>query len=154
MVIHKRKKNIRQRGSKTHGWGAMKKHRGAGNRGGRGMAGSGKRGDSKKPSIWKNKKYFGMHGFKKKNIKRIIKAVNIIDLEDKFDKWVNNKLIHKDNDFYNLDLTKLGFNKLLGRGKVTKKYKITTEFASKKAIDKIKNLGGEVILKYKNVSME
>ena len=38
-----RKKNTRQRGSHTHGWGAKKKHRGAGNRGGRGNAGSGPR---------------------------------------------------------------------------------------------------------------
>jgi len=60
----KRKKVTKQRGSKTHGWGAMKKHRGAGNRGGRGMAGTGKRGDAKKPSIQKNKKYFGKYGFK------------------------------------------------------------------------------------------
>ena len=52
MTVNKRKKNSRQRGSHTHGWGAMKKHRGAGNRGGRGAAGSGKRADSKKPSIW------------------------------------------------------------------------------------------------------
>ena len=50
---NKRSKNSRQRGSKTHGWGAMKKHRGAGHRGGRGAAGSGKRGDAKKPSIWR-----------------------------------------------------------------------------------------------------
>jgi large subunit ribosomal protein L15 len=51
MTTHRRKKNVKQRGSKTHGWGSMKKHRGAGNRGGRGKAGTGKRGDQKKPTI-------------------------------------------------------------------------------------------------------
>ena len=56
-MVVTRKKNTRQRGSKTHGCGSMKKRRGAGHRGGRGAAGSGKRGDCKKPSIWKNKKY-------------------------------------------------------------------------------------------------
>ena len=66
MTVNKRTKSSRDRGSKTHGCGSMKKRRGAGNRGGRGMAGTGKRADQNKPSIWKNKKYFGKYGFKKK----------------------------------------------------------------------------------------
>ena len=65
MTVNKRKKNSRQRGSQTHGWGAKKKHRSFGNRGGKGMAGSGKRADSKKPSLWKER-YFGKIGFKSK----------------------------------------------------------------------------------------
>ena len=48
MTINKRKKNTRQSAGTTHGCGSMKKRRGAGNRGGRGNAGSGKRGDAKK----------------------------------------------------------------------------------------------------------
>ena len=55
MTVNKRKKNVRQRGHKTHGWGEKKKHRGKGHQGGAGMAGTGKRADSKKPSIWKDK---------------------------------------------------------------------------------------------------
>ena len=44
----------------------MKKRRGAGNRGGRGMAGSGKRADQKKPTILKlyGSSYFGKRGEK------------------------------------------------------------------------------------------
>ena len=53
MTYNKRKKNTRMRGGTTHGYGSMKKNRGAGNRGGRGNAGSGKRADSKKPKIYK-----------------------------------------------------------------------------------------------------
>ena len=68
MVVNKRKKSTRQRAGTTHGYGSMKKHRGAGHRGGRGASGTGKRADSKKPSIWKQTDYFGKHGFKKKNI--------------------------------------------------------------------------------------
>ena len=48
---NKVKKVRKFRGSHTHGYGSKKKHRGAGSRGGRGMAGSGKRADQKKPSI-------------------------------------------------------------------------------------------------------
>ena len=66
MVVHKQKKNKRMRGAKTtHGYGAKKKHRGSGNKGGKGMAGSGKRADQKKTMILKvfGNEYFGRHGF-------------------------------------------------------------------------------------------
>ena len=53
----KEKKVRKMRGSRSHGHGDKKK-RGAGQRGGRGIAGTGKRGDSKKPSI-NVKNYFG-----------------------------------------------------------------------------------------------
>jgi len=145
MVINKRKKLSRYRGSKTHGGGAMKKRRGAGNRGGRGMAGTGKRGDAKKPCIWKNTKYFGKRGFKKKNVKEI-KSINIGFLEENIDKLLSQKKAKKDGEFYIVDLKGLGFNKLLSQGTVTKKFKVKTELASAKAAEAVKKAGGEVIL--------
>jgi large subunit ribosomal protein L15 len=144
MVINKRSKNSRQRGNLTHGWGAMKKHRGKGNKGGAGMAGTGKRGDAKKPSIWKNPKYFGKYGFKKKNTAPI-KAVNLSYFEEKLDKLVAKKLIQQEGDNYIIDVQKIGFNKVLGYGKLTKKFKITSPRFSKDAVKKIKAAGGEVI---------
>jgi len=148
MVVRKRKKALRQRGSKTHGWGSKKKHRGAGNRGGRGMAGSGKRSDSKKPSIWSDK-YFGKHGFSSKSTK-IINPVNLDYLEENLYRLISKKLVNKENNIFSVDLEKLGFNKLLGNGKVQSKYKIKVPYASKKAIEKVKGSGGEVILTVKN----
>ncbi len=145
MVVNKRKKNSRYRGSKTHGWGSMKKHRGAGNRGGRGMAGTGKRGDAKKPSIWKNKKYFGKYGFHKPGVVKKVVPVNLSYFEEKADELVANKLITKEADRYVIDAAKLGFNKVLGCVKLTKKFKIVSESFSKKAVEKIKAAGGEVV---------
>ena len=145
MTVNKRKKNDRQRGSKTHGWGAKKKHRGQGNRGGRGMAGTGKRADSKKPSIWKDKNYFGKHGFVSKTPKIKINPVNINFIEQHLDKFISNDLIRKEDGFYSVELEKLGYNKLLGDGKVSMKFKIKTPFASEKAVEKVKEAGGEII---------
>lgn len=145
MAVNKRKKFSRQRGSHTHGWGSKKKHRGAGSRGGRGMAGTGKKGDAKKPSIWKNVKYFGKYGFKKKGIIPEIKPVNLIYFEQKLGSLLANKLISKENDLYIIDVAKLGFNKVLGYGKLTKKYKILAPLFSKGASQKIKAAGGEAI---------
>ncbi|MBL7054828.1 uL15 family ribosomal protein [Candidatus Woesearchaeota archaeon] len=153
MTINKRKKNTRQRGTHTHGWGAKKKHRGAGNRGGRGMAGTGKRGDATKPRIW-GRKYFGKFGFKKKNVVKI-KAVNISYLEDNLKSFLNDKLVLKENELYVVDMKKLGFNKLLSQGNVLNKFKIKVSYASKKAVEKIKNKGGDVdLLKKEKISTE
>jgi len=55
-------------------------------------------------------------------------------------------VLNIENEFFSVDLDKLGFNKLLSRGKVTNKYKIKVPYASKKAIEKVKSNGGEVIL--------
>lgn len=146
MVVIKRKKFSRMRATTTHGYGSRKKHRGAGSRGGRGMAGTGKRADAKKPSIWKDTKYFGKYGFRRNVRLKKINTVNVSDIEKKLDFYVEKKLIEKKSDTYIIDLNKLGFQKLLGDGKATKKLKITAQYASKKAVEKVKKAGGEVIL--------
>ena len=43
-------------------------------------------------------------------------------------------------------LGKLGYNKLLSKGKVNKKLKISVKYASKKVVEAVKKSGGEVIL--------
>lgn len=154
MTATKRKKTSRLRGSHTHGWGAKKKHRGAGSRGGKGMAGTGKRGDAKKPSIWKNKKYFGKHGFKKLSSSEEIKPINISYFEENLDKLLSEKLIEHQGDLYIIDVKKLGFNKVLGCGKLTNKYKISSPYFSKKVVEKIKAAGGEAIETKKKVKPE
>ena len=152
MTTYKTRKNRKMRGSHTHGWGAKKKHRGAGSRGGRGMAGTGKRGDAKKPCIWKNTKYFGKYGFTRpKKIIVKIKAINLKTIEQRLESLLSKKLIEKKNDSYVIDLKKLGFNKVLSTGKITKKFIIKCDYASKKAIDKIKKSGGSIILEQKKV---
>lgn len=142
MTVKKRKKVTRYRGSKTHGGGAMKKRRGAGNRGGRGMAGTGKRGDAKKPSIWA-KDYFGKHGFKKKN-KKTINAINLKTVEERITFWADRKLIEVKKDIYHINLGKLGYDKLIGSGNVTRKINIVVGRATEGAVEKIKKAEGNV----------
>ncbi|RLG32705.1 50S ribosomal protein L15 [Methanosarcinales archaeon] len=137
----KRKKVVKYRGSKTHGGGAMKKRRGAGNRGGRGRAGSGKRGDAKKPSYWKEKT--GRKGFTSKSRKEI-KAINLELITKNLNSWIKKGLIVKKPSGYEIELKKLGYDKLLGKGRVKEKLLIITDSASKKAVDKVVKAGGEV----------
>ena len=146
---NKTKKNVRQRGSKTHGCGSMKKRRGAGNRGGRGAAGSGKRGDCKKPSIWKNKKYFGSYGFTSHVPRGIAMPVNMHYIESRAENFLKKGLIKSEGGFYIINLNDLGYQKLLSKGKITRKYKISCDYATDKAVEKVKSLGGEVLVRTK-----
>ncbi len=147
MVAIKRRKNTRQRARTTHGYGSMKKNRGAGHRGGRGRAGSGKRGDVKKPSLlWeKGHKHKGRVGFKTYN-KETITTINLALLESKMDSFVKKGFAQKKGDVFVIDLKDIKRVKILGSGKVTLKYEVTAKYASQRAIEKIANAGGKIIL--------
>ena len=139
-----RKKNSRQRGSHTHGWGAKKKHRGKGNKGGAGNAGTGKRGDANKPSIWTNKKFFGKYGFTPR-LKNVC-AINIQYLNEMIDSLVSKKFAEKNGDVYVIDLAKIRIKKLLSKGIPSKKFEIKVEMASPSVIESVKAAGGSVTL--------
>ena len=116
----------------THGRG-KKAGRGAGLRGGRGNAGLLKH---KHMYMTKNiPNHFGRHGFKRpQSIVKKDRTINVGDLEKEF------------SGKKEIDLTKEGFDKLLGGGKLNSKLKVKVEKASQSAIDKVKEKGGEIIL--------
>ncbi len=144
MTVNKRTKKSRYRGSQTHGGGAKKKRRGAGHRGGRGMAGSGKRADSKKPSLWKEE-YFGKRGFTSKSRRPKDTAINISILEEMIPGLLAQGVASQDKGMAAIDLGKAGYTKLLGNGAARTKMKITVLHASQQAIEKVRQAGGEVI---------
>ena len=67
-------------------------------------------------------------------------------IEENFDSLLKKNIIVKENNFYNVDVQKLGFNKLLSKGNISNKLRIKVMFASKNAIEKVKAAGGEVNL--------
>lgn len=147
MTTRRRKKITRQRGSRTCGAGT-KKRRGSGNRGGFGMAGSGKRADQKKPGLINlyGNDYFGKHGFVRQTTVHY-RAIGLEYLDRKIDGLAQKgKAEHKAN-VYTIDLGSMGIGKLLGNGTTSKKMRVTVERASKSAIEKIKKAGGEVTTK-------
>ena len=131
-----KKKNKGFRGYKSHGWGSKKKHRGKGSHGGKGMAGTGKRADTKKPTIINlyGNDYFGKHGFVVPQA-TTYKAINLRDL---------NTLIAKHSIKGEINLKEYGYGKLLAVGELRIALKITVERASAQAIEKVKNAGGSV----------
>jgi len=116
----------------THGRG-KKAGRGAGLRGGRGNAGLLKH---KYMHMIKNMPdHFGKHGFKRpQSVIKKDKIINIGKLEQIFPEKKE------------IDLGKEGYDKLLGGGNIKTKMKIKVDSASEKAISKIEEKGGEVIL--------
>ena len=133
MIEVVRKKTKKFRGSATHGRG-KKAGRGAGLRGGRGNAGLLKHRYTYMVKYMPD--HFGRHGFKRHTGgKKVHHCINVGQLEDKYPgkKEIN--------------LTKEGFQKLLGGGSVSSKVKITVPAATEKAVAKISEKGGEVVLK-------
>ena len=148
MSLNRRKKAIKFRGDHTHGYGSKKKHRGSGHQGGVGMAGTGKKADQKKTMIWKDTQYFGGHGFDSKNRTKI-KYINLFYIETHLDKLIKEGKAKKEGDSYHIDLKNFGCNKLLGSGNVTKKYVISTDYASLSAVEKVTAAKGTVNVRFK-----
>jgi len=130
---YKRKKSVKLRGSMTHGHGHKKKRRGGGSLGGRGNAG-----------LLKHKKFrmlkyqrerLGKHGFKslkQKGFKPNTVTLNLNDLV----RLAEGKEI---------DLTSLGYDKVLGSGKVTVALTVKAKAFSEKAKEKIEKAGGKAV---------
>jgi len=124
-----RRKNSRHRGSHTHGGGFKKKGRGKGNRGGIGLAGTGKRADHKK-----NLKLhpFGKDKTLRKKITPKLPTINLRDIVAKLKKGQTEVVLE-------------GY-KILGIGEIKTKLTIKASAASKSALDKIKKAGGDIML--------
>ena len=143
MKLKKRTKSSRMsgKGMGTHGWGARKKHKKTGHRGGKGMSGSGKRADHKKTLITKlyGNKYFGKQGITSRKTKRDTRQrINLQTIETNLEKY-GKKIDGK----FEIDLKNY---KILGQGEVKNKLIIKANDASKSAMEKVKASGGEIIL--------
>ncbi|MDZ4171053.1 MAG: uL15 family ribosomal protein [Methanobacteriaceae archaeon] len=143
MIRTKRKIN-KMRGSRTIGGGCSKKRRGAGHRGGRGMAGG-----HKHKWSWivnNDPDHFGKYGFKRpqKSIKKV-NPVNLSYLDENLEQLLEKGLATTENDVIVIDITELGFNKVLGRGKITKPLLIKAPEFSGLAEKKIQEAGGESV---------
>lgn len=147
MVVRKEKKSRKLRGSRTHGYGRVGQHRKAGSRGGRGAAGL-----HKHKWTWVVKyhpDWFGKHGFRNPNptiVKKEIKAINLKELSEKVEELLRENKLKLENNSVVVDLVELGYNKLLGEGSLSRPMKIVTPRATKTAIEKVREAGGEVVV--------
>ena len=117
------------RGSRYHGRG-KKAGRGAGKRGGRGNAGLNKH------KVMTRLKYmpghWGMHGFNRHPSLRTVNSS------------INVGVVSEIADGDKIDLTEMGYDKLLGSGQISKTLHIKVKEASSKAVEKVEAAGGSV----------
>lgn len=144
MVTNKQKKVTKQRGRRTHGYGLT--HRGSGRKGGKGRAGGIKKSNCKKRSYSPTE--FGRHGFKIKNIVEE-KVITTKQLDQSIEKLLEQKKIKEEKGKYLIDLSEIGYDKLISNGKVYKKLEIKAKKATDNAIEKIQNSEGTVIIQNK-----
>ena len=146
MTAKRNKKNRKQHGSRTCGWGLV--HRGCGQKGGSGNAGTGKKGNCKLPrsgEVWA-KQTLGKFGFIHHGPVLNDITINLRDLEDTLPTFIANKFATESAGTVTIDLEKAGFTKVLSTGKVNHKWKINVQHASPGAIEKVKVAGGELTL--------
>ena len=134
------------KGRKTHGWGARKKHKKSGHRGGKGMAGSGKRADQKKTLVLKRygNKYFGKQGVTSRKTQRDKRdRINLRQIEIDLESYIKKGTAKKTEKGFEINLESY---KILGDGEIKNKLFIKAKEASKSAVEKVKKAGGEIIL--------
>ena len=143
MIRTKRKIN-KQRGSRSNGGGCTKKRRGAGNKGGKGKAGMGKQHWTW--TVIHDPDHFGKHGFKRPQ-KTIHKSypVNLNFLNDKAEEFVEQGIATKEDDVIVIDVTELGYNKVLATGSLDIPLVVKSPAFSEAAIEKIEEAGGEAV---------
>lgn len=151
MVVRRRKKSRSMRGIRTHGYGSVGQHRKSGSRGGKGAAGM-----HKHKWSWVVKYFpgwYGKHGFTyPTKIREEYRVINVGELSELVKNLESTGTIQKEGDRYALDLSLLGYSKLLGRGEVDLKLKVTVYKATKEAVEKIRKAGGEVVLLHRETT--
>lgn len=140
-MIRKTKKIRKQRGSRSVGGGCTKKRRGAGHRGGRGQAGG-----NKHHWTWmviNDPKHFGKYGFKRpqKTIQKF-KPINLSFIDNEIEKLLDAGVATKEDGQIIVDVTLLGYNKVLGKGSLSNAMTIKAPKFSQSAIAKIEDAGG------------
>jgi large subunit ribosomal protein L15 len=135
----KQRKTRKMRGSRTHGYGRVGQHRDAGSKGQRKVG--------RHKHLWSyvtahEPDYFGKHGFTSpQSLKRKEKVINVAKLDEISQKLSN----EKEKGQTHVNLTSLGYTKLLGTGKITKPLIVNVPSCSKSAAEKIKKAGGQVL---------
>ena len=150
-----RRRVLKMRGTRTHGYGRVGQHRKSGQRAGRGKTTQWKK--SKKSYYLKQKELgfpdpdwdMGKKGFKRpQDLIRIYKVntLNVKDLDHNIESLVLDKKATKSGNTFTINLNEINIQKILGRGDIKKSINISVNKASKKAIEKVEGAGGAINL--------
>jgi large subunit ribosomal protein L15 len=133
------RKTRKHRGSRNHGWGQVGQHRASGHKGGLGNAGLLKHHFS--TMLKEDPDHFGHDSTHPPHPNITRKWTSVRDLDHLFAKSGT-----KEGEKNILDLTTLGYDKLLGGGQVKNAYFIKIKQSTASAQEKVKQAGGEVLM--------
>jgi len=139
---HKLRKVRKMRASRTHGYGQIGQHR-KGSKGGRK---AGRHKDGWTYVIKHEPDYFEKKGFtSQKSLREKINAINVGELDELVDELAAERKLERKGKKIFLDLDKLGYDKLLGMGKITKPLMVKVSSYSEGAAKKIEEVGGKIL---------
>jgi large subunit ribosomal protein L15 len=139
---HKLRKIRKKRGSRTVGYGIIGQHRGIGQRGGHGKTG-------RRKHLWSyvlryEPDYFEKKGFKPPK-RSEPKVINVGEVDEEVSRLLNEGKATKKADGIHINLKELGYDKLLGSGRVTYPLFLKVDSFSKSAAEKIKRAKGRIL---------
>ena len=148
MVVRKEKKSRKLKGrTRTMGWGRVGQHRKSGSRGGFGAVGF-----HKHKWIWVIKyapNWYGKRGFVSvQQIRRYrkMKVINVGELDELAKTMLMKNIAVKEGDLIVIDTIRMGYDKVLGEGRVTLPLKVIAKEVTETAKKKIEEAGGTVVI--------
>lgn len=140
---HKLRKTRKKRASRLHGYGQVGQHRGSGVKGRR-KSGYNKHGWTY--VVKYEPDYYGKKGFTSpRSLGQRVNILNVGELEELAAKLAMEQRLEKRGGKAFLDLDKLGYEKLLGKGRITKPLLVKVTSHSKAAAKKIEEAGGSFL---------
>jgi large subunit ribosomal protein L15 len=137
-----RKKIRRLRGTRTCGWGRVGQHRGSGQRGGFGNAGGHKHMWSRMNVL--DPDYFGKKGFRRVKFIHFTRTVDLEGLSKALETTAKKSEAAEKKT--KINVVDMGYEKVLGRGRLTKPAIIEAYSFSKIAKEKIESAGGKAVV--------
>lgn len=136
---HKLRETRKKRGSRTHGYGRVGQHRDGGSKPNRK---SGRQKHKWSYVIRYEPDYFGKKGFTSpRSLRQKANVINVGQLEEIAEQFS----VEKEKGKFFIDLSSLGYTKLLGTGRITKPLIVNVASCSKSAGEKIKEAGGQIL---------
>lgn len=144
MSVRREKKHKKYRGHRTY-HGTHKKWRGGGSRGGRGKAGLHKHKWSY--AVKYAPQHFGKRGFMRPvAATKKSKSINVQQLEKISGKLLQKKIAEQEGEAIKINLRKIGYEKVLGGGKINRPIIVEAKHFSKSAAKKIEEAGGKAVV--------
>ena len=146
-IPRKKKKTRKLRGSRLYGYGKQRQHRRSGRGGGFGGAGAHKHWWTWYTAHWPD--YFGMgrRGFKRpRAVAKEINPINLGDIEKMIEELKEKGAVKmREDGKLEVDLSAAGYDKVLGRGRISKPMVIKARSFSRIALERISQIGGEAV---------